>query len=122
MFLSPYAHSLVFKKLKDRPEEKIAGIVYRVECKDCYFCYIGESKRSRVSRRVEHNPARAASKESAITMPKEPRTTTFPATAKFLKGMKLITSAEFLWSLYTQTLIRTLSVKEWSSQGHMCRC
>lgn len=28
----------VFKKLKDRPsEEKIAGIVYRVECKDCDF-------------------------------------------------------------------------------------
>ena len=36
----------VFKKPKDCPsEEKIAGIVYRVECKDCDFSYIGESKR-----------------------------------------------------------------------------
>ncbi|XP_068720508.1 uncharacterized protein [Montipora capricornis] len=35
----------VFKKPKDRPsEERIAGIVYRVECKDCDFSYIGESK------------------------------------------------------------------------------
>ena len=57
----------VFKKPKDRPsEEKIAGIVYRVECKDCDFSYIGESKRCWASRRVEHDPARAASKESAI--------------------------------------------------------
>ena len=57
----------VFKKQKDRPsEEKIAGIVYRVECKDCDFSYIGESKRCWASRRVEHDPARAASKESAI--------------------------------------------------------
>ena len=53
----------VFKKPKDRPsEEKIAGIVYRVECKDCDFSYIGESKRCWASRRVEHDPARAASK------------------------------------------------------------
>ena len=56
-----------FKKPKDRPsEEKIAGIVYRVEWKDCDFSYIGESKRCWASRRVEHDPARAASKESAI--------------------------------------------------------
>ena len=34
----------VFKKTKDHPsEEKIAGIVYRVECKDCNFSYIGDS-------------------------------------------------------------------------------
>ena len=47
----------VFKKPKDRPsEEKIAGIVYRVECKDCDFSYIGESKRCWASRRVEHDP------------------------------------------------------------------
>ena len=49
----------VFKKPKDRPsEEKIAGVFYRVECK--------ASKRCWASRRVEHDPARAASKESAI--------------------------------------------------------
>ena len=36
----------VFKKTKVRPsEEKLAGIVYRVEYKDCDFFYIGESKR-----------------------------------------------------------------------------
>ena len=59
--------AFVFKKPKDRPsEEKIAGIVYRVEGKDCDFSYIGESKRCWASRRVEHDPARAASKESAI--------------------------------------------------------
>ena len=57
----------VFKKPRDRlSEEKIAGTVYRVECKDCDFSYIGESKRCWASRRVEHDPARAASKESAI--------------------------------------------------------
>ena len=57
----------VFKKTKDRPSgEKIAGIVYRVECKDCDFSLIGERKRHWASRRVEHDPARAASKESAI--------------------------------------------------------
>ena len=50
----------VFEKPKDRPsEEKIAGVVYRVECKDCDFSYIGESKRCWASRRVEHDPARA---------------------------------------------------------------
>ena len=36
----------VFKKTKVRPsEEKLAGIVYRVECKDYDFFYICESKR-----------------------------------------------------------------------------
>ena len=57
----------VFKKPKDHPSgEKIAGIVYRVECRDYDFSYIGESKRCWASRRVEHDPAHAASKESAI--------------------------------------------------------
>ena len=57
----------VFKKPKDRPsDEKIAGIVYRVECKDCDFSYLGESKWCWASRRVEQDPARAASKESAL--------------------------------------------------------
>ena len=44
-------------------------------------------------------------------MLKEPRTTSVHATAKFLQGMKLITSAEFFWSLYTQTLIRTVFIE-----------
>ena len=56
----------VFKKPKEISEEKIAGIVYRAQCKGCDFSYIGESKRCWASRRVEHDPARAASKESAI--------------------------------------------------------
>ena len=82
----------VFKKPKERPsEEKIAGIVYSVECKNCDFSYIGESKRCWASRRVEHDPARAASKESATRQHAEKtRTTSIHATAKFLKGMKLI--------------------------------
>ena len=57
----------IFKKPKDRAlEEKIAGIIYRVECKDCSFSYIGESKQCWASRRVEHDPTRATSKESTI--------------------------------------------------------
>jgi len=58
----------VFKKPKDRPsEEKVAGINLQVGCKDCDFSYIGESKRCWASRRMEHDPALAASiKESAI--------------------------------------------------------
>ena len=57
----------VFRKPKDRPsKERVPGIIYKVKCKDCTFTYIGESKRSWHSRSTEHNPARAASKESAI--------------------------------------------------------
>ena len=41
-------------------------------------------------------------------MLKEPRMTSIHATAKFLKGMKLITSTEFFCSFCTETLIRTL--------------
>ena len=53
----------VFKKPKDcAPEERKAGIIYRVECKDCDFSYIGESKHCWASRRVEHDPAHTAIK------------------------------------------------------------
>ena len=49
----------VFKKPKERPsEEKIADIVYRVQCKGCDFSYISESKRRWASRKVEHDTAR----------------------------------------------------------------
>ena len=57
----------IFKKPKDRaPQERIAGVVYKVKCNDCNFTYVGESKRSWASRSTEHCPGRAASKESAI--------------------------------------------------------
>ena len=57
----------IFKKPKDRPPmDKVTGVVYKVECKDCTFSYVGESKRCWASRSVEHDPARAASKTSAI--------------------------------------------------------
>ena len=57
----------VFKKPKNRsPEEKITGIVYKVECKDCDIAYVYKSNRCWESRFVKHDPARAASKESAI--------------------------------------------------------
>ena len=57
----------IFKKPKDRPpEDRVTGIVYKVECNDCTFSYVGESKRCWASRSVEHVPARAASKTSAI--------------------------------------------------------
>ena len=56
----------VFKKPKDRPpEEKVAGVVYRVKCRNCNFSYIGESKRCWASRAAEHDPACVASKESS---------------------------------------------------------
>ena len=101
------------------PEKRIAGIVYRVKCKDCNFSYIGESKCAQGFERSRHNPAHATSRESTIRQ--HAAKTIHPSThamAKFLKGMKQITSAEFFWSLYTQTLTRTLSMKKWSSQGH----
>ena len=61
------------------------------------FFLIGESKRCWASRRVEHDPARAASKESTIQQhAEETAYTSTHAAAKFLKRMKLITSAEFL--------------------------
>ena len=57
----------IFRKPKDRPpKDRIPGIVYKLKCKDCSFTYVGESKRSWRSRSAEHNPARAASRESAI--------------------------------------------------------
>ena len=59
----------IFKKPKDRPpEEKITGIVYKIKCNDCDFTYVGESKRCWTSRSVEHDPARAASKLSAVRL------------------------------------------------------
>ena len=64
-----------FKKPKDRPPEKrLAGIVYRVEYKDCDFSYIDESERCWASRRIEHDTARSASKESAIRQHAEKNT------------------------------------------------
>ena len=52
---------------KDRPsEDRITGIVYKVDCKDCDFTYVGESKRCWASRSIKHDPARAASRESLI--------------------------------------------------------
>ena len=57
----------IFKKHKDRPsEDRITGIVYKVDCKNCEFTDVGESKRCWASRSIEHDPARAASRESLI--------------------------------------------------------
>ena len=57
----------IFKKPKDRPtEDRITGTVYKVDCKNCEFTYVGESKRCWASRSIEHNPASAASRESLI--------------------------------------------------------
>ena len=34
----------IFKKSKDRPpEDRVTGIVYKVECKDCVFFYVGRA-------------------------------------------------------------------------------
>ena len=57
----------IFKKPKDRPsEDRITGIVYKVDCKNCEFTYVGESKRCWASWSIKHDPARAASRESLI--------------------------------------------------------
>ena len=57
----------IFKKPKDRPsEDRITGIVYKVDRKNCEFTYVGEIKRCWASRSIEHDPARAASGESLI--------------------------------------------------------
>ena len=47
----------IFGKPKDKQaDSKIKGIVYKFECPDCPFTYIGESKKSWKSRRAEHKP------------------------------------------------------------------
>ena len=57
----------IFKKPKDRPsEDRITGIVYKVNCKNCEFTYVGESKRCWASRSMAHDSVRAASRESLI--------------------------------------------------------
>ena len=57
----------IFKKPKDRPTiNRVQGIVYKLRCRDCLFAYIGESKHSWNSRRVEPDPGCASNSESAI--------------------------------------------------------
>ena len=47
----------IFRKPKDRTaENRVKGIVYKVQCRSCSFNYIGESKRSWSSRGDEHKP------------------------------------------------------------------
>ena len=54
--------ALIFKKPKDRPsEDRITGIVYKVNCKNCEFTYVEESKRCWASRSTEHDKQRPRS-------------------------------------------------------------
>ena len=46
--------------------DRVTGVVYKVECQDCTFSYVGENKRCWASQPVEHDPVRAASKTLAI--------------------------------------------------------
>ena len=47
----------IFGKAKDKQaDSEIKGIVYKFECPDCPFTYIGESKISWKSRWAEHKP------------------------------------------------------------------
>ena len=67
VFKSVRTLASIFKKPKDRPsEDRITGIVYKVDCKNCEFTYVVESKRCWALRSIEHDPARAASRESLI--------------------------------------------------------
>ena len=59
--------SQIFKKPKDRPQDhQRTGIVYKVQCNDCLFTYIGEIKCSWSSRGAEHDPGRTCNREAAI--------------------------------------------------------
>ena len=56
-----------FGKLNDKQAvSEIKGIVYKFECPDCLFTYIGESKRSWKSRWAEHKPGVRSEIKSAI--------------------------------------------------------
>ena len=95
----------VFKNPKDLPpEEKIAGPVYKVECKDCSFAYIGENKRCWASRSVEHDPSCTTSKESAIRFHAERTDHNInPRHARILeKNVSNYGSRLFLESLHSQ--------------------
>ena len=57
----------IFGKPKDKQaDSEIKGIVYKFECPDCPFTYIGESKRSWKSRWAEHKPGVRPEIRSAI--------------------------------------------------------
>jgi hypothetical protein len=57
----------IFGKAKDKQaDSEIKGIVYKFECPDCPFTYIGESKRSWKSRWAEHKPGARPEIKSAI--------------------------------------------------------
>ena len=117
----------VFKKTKDRPSEK------EKKKKNSKHCLQGWMQRLRFFSHWWENGTGLRGEWNMIlrvpqvksrqsdNVPKVPRTTSIQATAKFLKGMKLITIAEFFWGLCTQTLVRILWMKEWSSQGHVYR-
>ena len=62
-----YSLGDVFGKLKDKQAvSEIKGIVYKFECPDCPFTYIGESKRSWKSRWAENKPGVRPEIKSAI--------------------------------------------------------
>ena len=62
-----YSLGNAFGKLKDKQAvSEIKGIVYKFECPDCPFTYIGESKRSWKSRWAEHKPGVRPEIKSAI--------------------------------------------------------
>ena len=53
-------------KYKRRADSEIKGIVYKFECPDCPFTYIGEIKRSWKSRWADHKPGVRPEVKSAI--------------------------------------------------------
>ena len=62
-----YSLSDAFGKLKDKQAvSEIKGIVYKFECPDCPFTYIGKSKRSWKPRLAEHKPGVRPEIKSAI--------------------------------------------------------
>ena len=57
----------IFGKPKDKQKiTEVKGIVYKFECPDCSFKYVGESKRSWKSRWAEHKPGVRPEIKSAI--------------------------------------------------------
>ena len=57
----------IFGKPKDKQKiTEVKGIVYKFECPDCSFTYVGESKRSWKSLWAEHKPGVRPEIKSAI--------------------------------------------------------
>ena len=80
--------------------DRIGRIVYKVECNDCFFTYIGESKRSWTSHGAENeNQASRATKNRELnSMMKQRIMIHILEMPKSSKGAYLVTESGFSWN------------------------